>query len=257
MTLNLARPTPLTEGGFTNMIHPLPLSLSAVEASLNHHLCQSRSNQNHHPTLLMPRSCSNDHTIEGNHWYTQKKIQSKNKASEVGYQNLENVAKARNYTIDDNYQRTSTIYQDMNTCRYDPHGRKILDLPPHVQSHGTILPQSSNQPFLLGQETPTLSRLELIENSAEGNPYAVPGEPYLDRPSFDVLHSNQQTCCKTRESHYQNIARNDRGRSGDVRNTYSTRSRIDQLDNRVQDDREDIGDIWQRDTRNTNGESPR
>ena len=126
------------------------------------------------------------------------------------------------------------------------------------------MPQSSNQPFLLSQETPTLSRLELIENSAEGNPYAVPGEPYLDRPSFDVLHSNQQTClnlqknCKTRESHYQNIARNDRGRSGDVRNTYSTwRSRIDQLDNSIQEDRGDIGDIWQRDTRNNNGESPR
>ena len=193
----------------------------------------------------------------------EKKNQNKSKVSEVGYQNIEDVARARNYTVNDNSQRASTIYQDINTCRYDPHGRQIFDLPPHVQSHGTILPQSSNQPFLLSQETPTLSRLELIENSAEVNPYAVPGEQYGDRPAFDVLHSNQQTClnlqknCKTRELHYQNIARNDRGRSGDVRNTYSTRSRIDQLDNRIQEDREDICDIWQRDTRNNNGESPR
>lgn len=259
MTLNYDRSTPSGNGGYPNMIHPLPLSLSAVEATLNHHLCQSRPNKNPHQTLMMPRSCSDDLNVESNTWGTKKYNNRDRKGG--GCQNFDDLGNNKIYIHSGNPQ-TNSLYQDIDTCRYETQRRQNFDPSFHIKSSGNILVQSSDQPFVFGQET---ARIPPRNSSSinDVNPYAVPGEPPAIQPAINAFHSNREPCfhqqngCKIHENnHYQNIKANN-PRYGEVRNTYSSHSSVDNLNTRGDMDNDQDCDIWQKDTRDTHGDSAR
>ena len=256
MTLNHDRSTISENSGFVNMIHPVPLTLSAVEATLNHHLCRGRPNQNQNQTLMVPRSCGKDHVVDSNTWGTQNYNRRDKKAS--GYQNFDEDSNDKNYIHNRNSQLNS-LYQDVETCRYNPECRQ--DLKNGLSSHtnnGNILTGSSDQPFLFGQENIIPPPRHLM-TSNDPSPYAVPGEHHTIQPPLSVLHPNRQTCFhqqngrKIHENHYQNIQSSNTG-CGKVINSYSNHSSIDHLNNRGDVDNGNANDIWLRDT---HVESPR
>ena len=131
MTLNYDRSTPSLSNnvGFGGLIHPLPLSLSAVEATLNHHLCQNRPSQAlRHQTLLMPRSCGDEVNIETNACGTQQRHNKREPKTHINEKQYRHIANSQ----------MESLYQELDTCRYDPQNQtqvvpkfdiKILKVP--------------------------------------------------------------------------------------------------------------------------------
>ena len=141
MTLNYDRSTSslVNNGGFGGLIHPLPLSLSAVEATLSHHLCQTRPSQAlRHQTLLMPRSCADEVNIETNAWGTQQKHNKSNQRSFIS---------AKHHRHSTNSQMES-VYQELDTCRYDPQSGQDNDIRFSMNKNGNISSKSLNSNFL-------------------------------------------------------------------------------------------------------------
>ena len=260
MTLNFDRSTTSTNGGFATTIRPQPLSLSVAEATLNHHLCQPRPAHNQHQTLLMPRSCSDDLNVESNTWRTQQKYKRHDRKG-GGYQNFDDLAHDNMYMQNENSQ-TNSLYQDIETCRADPQYRQSFNPTLYIQGNENILTRSSDQPFLLRNKEPAILPPRRVSANTESNPYAVPGEHHLNPPPLNVLHANRQTSfqkqnvCKLHENHYQNV-KESTARNGELRNTYSTRSNVDHLSAKEDENSDNASDIWQRDTSVANGESPR
>ena len=255
MTLNYDRSTPsiANNGGFGGLIHPLPLSLSAVEATLSHHLCQTRPSQAlRHQTLLMPRSCGDEVNIESNAWGTQQKHNKREPKSRIIDQQF------RNNTS----PQIESVYQELDMCRYDSQYRHEIDPALHVKSNGNISSKSSNANFLIGQQDGLLMQ-QNINGSRELNPYSVPGEHRINKPPINVLHANNpQTCFHQQngntnsENHYQNLKKSN-SRFAEGPNSYTSAPNIEHRMIRNDFDTEDVTDIWQKDTRDHNDDSSR
>lgn len=252
MTLNYDRSTPslANNGGFGGLIHPLPLSLSAVEATLSHHLCQTRPSQAlRHQTLLMPRSCGDEINIESNAWGTQQKHNKREpKARIIEQQFLKNTN-----------PQIESVYQELDTCRYDSQYRHEIDPALHVKSNGN---KSSNSNFLFGQEDGILMQ-QNMNGKQELNPYSVPGEHLMKQPPINALHANNlQTCFhqqngpKNSENHYQNLKKGN-SRFGDGPSSYTSAPNIEHRMIRNDFESDNATDIWQKDTRDHNDDSSR
>ena len=244
MTLNHNPSTISTNDGFVNLIHPVPLSVSAVEATLHNHLCQGRPNSNPNQTLIVQRSWSNGLADGSNAWRTQGYSRSNKE-----HNNCQGFNKATNNDsyIHNGNSQVNSLYQDIDTCRYDPKCHQTISLSAHSTSNGNILQPSSDQPFPSGQQTGAILTRHIVA-SQESSPYAVPGEQQKIKQSLNVTPSNLQTCFyqhnewASRENHYQNI----NARYGGVINSNSNHSSIDRLNNSQNVDNNSLNDIWQK-----------
>ena len=250
MTLNYDRSTPSLSNnvGFGGLIHPLPHSLSAVEATLNHHLCQTRpSHALRHQTLLMPRSCGDEVNIETNAWGTQQKQNKrppKTHVNEIQYRHNTN-------------SQPESLYQELDTCRYDPQCQTPVDPTFNIKNNGNISSQSSNSHFLLSQETERLTP-QVINGNQELNPYSTPGEHRMHPNLLNAKHANNHQTCfhqpngnKKQENYYQNL-KNGNSRLSNLTNAYTSDSNIEHRMIRKDLETDDVTDIWQR-----SDESPR
>ena len=259
MTLNYDRSTASTNGGFGGMIHPLPLSLSAAEATLSHHLCQTRPSQAlRHQTLLMPRSCSDDINVETNAWGTQQK-HNKREPKIFGYPNKGGLVNEKEYPHNKTSQMES-LYQELDTCRYDPQSQQGFDSSFNNIIKGNVSARSSDSQFLLGLENGILLSKHTNRNQ-ETNPYSVPSEHHMKQPPINALHTNRQTCFHPQngnesfENHYQNLKKGNTCSTG--LNGYSSNSINKHRPIQKDLENDNVCDIWQKDTRDRHEESPR